>query len=124
MSTDEQRVTWEAYVAAWKAPSREAKRAALAASVAPACVYRDPITRADGHDALIAYMLSFHEQVPGGHFETTYFLAHHDRSIARWNMRNGAGAVVSEGVSYGEYDAQGKLAAMTGFFEVPAQGQG
>jgi|ERR1043166_1401785 hypothetical protein len=119
MTTDHRRTTWETYATAWKQPSRQAKQAALAASAADGCVYRDPLTQTEGHDALIAYMESFHAQLPGGHFETVYFLAHHDRSIARWNMRDGDGAIVGEGVSYGEYDAHGKLVAMTGFFEAP-----
>jgi hypothetical protein len=122
MSNDGKRETWETYVSAWKETSGDGKRAALIASVAPACVYRDPLTQADGHDALIAYMLGFHQQVPGGHFETTYFLAHHDRSIAKWRMRSGDGTVVGEGVSYGEYDAHGKLSAMTGFFDTNEAG--
>ena len=115
------RETWETYAAAWKEPTAQGKEAALAASVHPACTYRDPLMQVEGHAAQVEAMLGFHRQVPGGHFETTYFLAHHDRSIARWNMRTGDGAVVGEGISYGEYDAHGKLVAMTGFFETPAQ---
>jgi SnoaL-like domain len=114
---DERRATWEIYASAWKEASADAKRAKLAASVDRACTYRDPLTQVDGHDALVDYMLRFHEQVPGGYFETTYFLAHHQRSIAQWNMRSGEGAIVGKGISYGEYDERGKLVAMTGFFE-------
>lgn len=62
-------------------------------------------------------MLGFHQHVPGGSFETHYFLAHHERSIAKWNMCNGAGEIIGEGVSYGEYGRDGKLVAMTGFFD-------
>ncbi len=51
---------------------------------------------------------------------TTYFLEHHGRSIARWNMVDGEGAVLGDGISYGEYGDDGKLVAMTGFFEPPA----
>jgi SnoaL-like domain len=119
MSSEDTRTTWETYASAWREKSAEAKRAALSASVDPACVYRDPLARADGHDALVEYMSKFHEQVPGGCFETMYFLAHHDRSIAKWNVRDGRDAIVGEGVSYGEYDGRGRLVAMTGFFEAP-----
>jgi SnoaL-like domain len=118
---DSKRATWDIYAAAWKEPTAQGKQAALAASVSPACTYRDPLTQFEGHAALIEGMLDFHRQVPGGHFETTYFLAHHDRSIARWNMRTGDGVVAAEGITYGEYDARGKLVTMTGFFDVPAQ---
>jgi hypothetical protein len=113
--------TWEKYAAAWKEVTAKGKADALGHSVAAACVYTDPATIAKGHKELIAYMLAFHQQVPGGHFVTTYFLAHHDVSIAKWNMVSGDGAVIGDGVSYGQYDEQGSLVAMTGFFETPAQ---
>ena len=116
---DARRVTWETYVSAWKERTAEAKLAALREVVEPGCRYKDPLTSAEGHRALVDYMLGFHEQVPGGHFVTTYFLAHHDRSIAKWNMVDGAGHVIGDGVSYGEYNADGKLVAMTGFFDTP-----
>ncbi len=119
MTSDDRRATWETYVSAWKAATADAKAAALAASVGTQCVYRDPITHAEGHAALIEYMLGFHRQVPGGHFVTTYFQAHHDRSIAKWTMRSADGTIAGEGTSYGEYGADGKLVAMTGFFETP-----
>lgn len=112
--------TWEKYVRAWREGSAEAKAAALEQSVASSCLYQDPITIAKGHRELIAYMLEFHKQVPGGHFVTTTFLAHHDASVAKWNMVNGEGQVIGDGVSFGQYDERGALVAMTGFFEVPA----
>ncbi|HEY2517316.1 MAG TPA: nuclear transport factor 2 family protein [Polyangiaceae bacterium] len=117
MIDDAARRTWETYTAAWNARSEEDKRAALKVSCQEVCVYRDPLTEAHGHDALVAAMLDFHRQVPGGHFETTEFHAHHGRSVARWTMRGGDGAALGEGISYGEYGAHGKLVAMAGFFE-------
>jgi hypothetical protein len=117
MTDESMRRTWETYAAAWRARPESDKRAALEASVDRACVYRDPRTVAEGHDALVAAMLAFHDRVPGGHFETTYFLAHHGRSIARWTMRGGDGAALGEGISYGEYGPHGRLVAMTGFFQ-------
>lgn len=113
------RDVWERYVSAWKASSKAAKLAALAGSVDTACTYRDPLAVAIGHEQLVAYMLDFHRQVPGGHFVTTYFQAHHDRSIAKWNMVDGSGRVIGDGVSFGEYSAEGRLVTMTGFFEPP-----
>jgi hypothetical protein len=64
-------------------------------------------------------MLEFHRQVPGGHFVTQEFMAHHDRSIARWEMRDGNGTAQGNGISYGEYDDRGRLIAMNGFYQVP-----
>ena len=118
---DDRRSTWETYATAWNETSPQAKQAALRNSVAQACVYKDPTTTVHGHDALIACMLDFHRQVPGGRFVTTWFLAHHDVSIAKWNMVAGDGVVIGEGVSYGQYNEQGELVAMTGFFESPSE---
>jgi hypothetical protein len=110
---------WDVYSSAWKAQGAAAKKALLARSVVANAVYRDPLAECPGHDALVAYMLEFHKQVPGGHFETTYFLAHHGRSIAKWNMMDGNGKKIGDGVSYGEYGSDGQLVAMTGFFDPP-----
>lgn len=120
MSTNKQ-ATWQKYVSAWKAVKAEEKTAALKQSVSLSCVYKDPSIIARGHDELVAYMLRFHQQVPGGHFVTIYFLAHHDVSIAKWNMVSGDGAIIGDGMSYGQYNEQGELIAMTGFFETPPQ---
>ena len=119
-TTRDARVVWDDYTAAWAATGAEAKRAALAASTHPECEYRDPLAHTKGREALVEYMLDLHRQLPGGYFETTYFLAHHGRSIARWNMRDGAHQVVGEGISYGEYDGAGTLVAMSGFYATPA----
>jgi hypothetical protein len=112
--------TWETYVGAWRAHSPNEKQAALDSAVAEGCSYRDPLMETKGHAQLIRYMVDFHKQLPGGHFVTRYFLAHHDRSIAKWSMLDGQGTVIGEGISYGEYGADGKLVAMTGFFEAPS----
>jgi hypothetical protein len=111
------RQTWERYVSAWKATEAGDKRALFDGCLSPLCVYRDPQTERRGWDDVLAYMLEFHRQVPGGHFVTDQFVAHHGRSMARWTMRDAAGRILGEGTSYGEYDEDGRLLAMTGFFE-------
>lgn len=115
--SEQQKAVWEEYVQSWKAASRERKRELYANCLSPECVYTDPLARTCGWDELLAYMIDFQKQVPGGHFITEHFLAHHDKSIARWRMVDGAGNKIGEGISYGEYDAAFKLRAMTGFYE-------
>lgn len=108
--------TWDTYTAAWKAGTDAEKQALFALSLDPQCEYNDPLTVACGWQELSAYMQSFHQQVPGGHFQTKTFETHHQQSIATWNMLDGKGQVIGEGTSYGKYNDQGKLVAMTGFF--------
>ncbi|HEX3772637.1 MAG TPA: nuclear transport factor 2 family protein, partial [Polyangiaceae bacterium] len=109
--------TWERYVSAWKATGAEAKRALVEGTLSSRCVYRDPLTERHGVEDLIAYMVEFHQQLPGAYFETEQFIAHHGRSMARWTMRDAAGRALGDGVSCGEYDESGRLVTMTGFFE-------
>jgi hypothetical protein len=118
--TNERSAVWERYVAAWKAGSLEEKRALFAGCLAPSCTYTDPLQQAEGWDALALYMVDFQRQVPGGHFITEAFSTHHDKSLAKWRMVNADGVKIGEGVSYGEYDANDRLIAMTGFFETPS----
>lgn len=113
----EQQEIWETYASAWKAETAEEKKARFVEALAPECVYTDPLHQAHGWDELTAYMLDFHQQVPGGHFVTRWFSAHHGRSVARWDMVAGDGTVLGEGISYGTYGNDGKLTAMTGFWD-------
>jgi len=115
----ERRKTWETYALSWKAAAPAEKRALYEASLSKSCAYTDPLTVARGWDELEAYMLQFHEQIPGGHFLTVDFMTHHDRCVAHWRMMDGEGIERGTGTSFGEFDGDGKLVAMTGFFEVP-----
>lgn len=113
------RVVWESYAAIWKLEGATAKRAACEEPLSPECVYVDPLAQLSGWDELVGYMVEFHKQIPGGHFVTTDFLAHHGRSLAHWNMVGGDGTVLGVGASFGAYSEDGKLLTMNGFFEPP-----
>jgi len=99
MTQPEARTAWEAYASIWKLADADAKRAACAHALERECIYTDPITQREGWDALVEYMVEFHQQVPGGHFVTTDFKAHNGRSVATWNMVTGDGAVIGNGTS-------------------------
>ena len=114
--TETNRAMWDRYSQAWKETTRDKKLAALRASVAPTCTYRDPSAVVEGHDALVEHMLGFHKQVPGGWFDTQCFLTHQSRSLATWNMMSAGAQVIGQGTSCAEYAARGLLVAMTGFF--------
>lgn len=111
--------TWETYTSSWKAETSDSKRAIFGECLDTECAYYDPLIKTIGWDELVAYMLDFHQQIPGGYFVTNYFLAHNNQSIAKWEMKNGENAVIGEGISYGKYNENGKLVSMTGFFETP-----
>lgn len=117
--TDALRRTWEAYTSAWKPENATRRQSLFEQTLNRTCEYRDPLVHAAGWDALDAYMRDFQRQVPGGHFVTTWFVAHHDRSVAKWEMRSAGADVLGHGVSYAEYADDGKLLTMNGFFDIP-----
>ncbi len=110
--------TWLSYTATWSQKDAAARQLAFEAHLDASCRYTDPLAATVGYDQLAGYMDQLHQQVPAVSFHTVKFAAHHGRSVAHWQMKS-HDTVVSEGVSFGEYGADGKLVAMTGFFEVP-----
>jgi hypothetical protein len=117
--TDPYNEIWEIYTASWKVTTAEEKLALFNQSLVSKCTYTDPTVQTQGWDELAAYMLEFHKQIAGGHFVTNYFLAHHNCSISKWEMRNADNIVLGDGISYGQYDKNNRLLTMTGFFETP-----
>jgi len=116
---DQFHTIWETYTLAWKENTEAEKMALFRECLAPNCVYRDPVAVAEGWGELVSYMLEFHESIPGGHFLTREFKSHNNRSIAEWDMCAKDGTVIGVGISYGEYNEEGRLMAMTGFFDSP-----
>ena len=111
--------TWNTYGASWQAESAAEKRELFKKCLCSGCQYNDPLVKTKSWDELEAVMLDFHRQVPGGYFVTNYFMAHSNKSIAKWEMLNDENVVIGDGISYGEYNENGMLVSMTGFFEVP-----
>lgn len=118
---DTREQTWKTYATSWKTTSEAERLAVLARTLEQGCRYIDPQTNVTGHPALSAAMAAFQTQLPGFEFVTTQFWTHGNRSLARWEMRAASGAVVSDGASYAEFSDTGKLASITGFFDLPSQ---
>jgi hypothetical protein len=111
--------TWHAYAAAWSAPD-EQRRALLDQHVGPQVAYRDPTIEVHGQDALSEYMHAFQQAYPRHRFAIVGVDAHHDRSLARWQLRDGDEAPVQDGVSHAIHDAEHRLVDITGFFPTTA----
>jgi hypothetical protein len=116
MNTDLEKA-WEKYTSAWKMTNRADRLAAFSEALADNAVYTDPLVQATSWDELINYMENLHQQIPGAHFVTTYFMSHHQKSIANWEMKTQENVMIGTGISYGEYNDHGKLVSMNGFFE-------
>ena len=107
---------WNTYSSAWGLETSEQKRQLFAECLSIDCSYADPHVNTVGWDELLDYMLDFHRQIPGGHFQVTNFASHNQQSMASWQLKDAQQQVVDEGTSFGRYDTAGKLISMTGFF--------
>lgn len=114
------RQIWDLYSQSWKSTNLSERVQLFKKSLDQNCRYTDPLISTSGWDELMAYIEQFQKQIPGGYFETTYFLTHHSCSVAKWVMKNSDRIKIGEGYSFAEYTAEGKLIKMTGFYELPA----
>ena len=120
MERNIQQHTWETYTCSWSETDIAKRLQLFKSSLSPDCVYTDPLIQTTGYDQLSGYMSELHKTVPGVRFVTTDFRHHHDRSLTHWNMVDGHGNIISQGVSYGLYGTDGRLVQMTGFFALPS----
>lgn len=122
MESNSHKNTWETYTKSWSLADPSKRSQLFEQCLNPNCVYTDPLMQATGYSQLSGYMSELHKNVPGVAFVTTDFKSHHDRSLTHWNMVDGKGNILSQGVSYGLYGTDGRLMQMTGFFEPPNAG--
>ena len=106
----------EAYGAAWNEPDDARRLALLERSWADDGVYQDPSGRAEGRTALHAHIGGFHSIMDGHTIDTTSKIdVYGDNFRFAWTMRNG-GDVVLEGMDFGTFAPDGRIATITGFF--------
>jgi isopropylmalate/homocitrate/citramalate synthase len=110
---------WAEYASCWSATPADAALL-LDRHIAAAVVYRDPSAEVHGREQLADYMRQFRESVPGHRFAILSVHGHHDRSLARWELRDDNGAAVQSGASHALHDGDRRLLEITGYFGVPA----
>ena len=107
---------WDRYAATWSLDDK-AREGELSACVAGDVIYCDPNGVLQGRESLSAYMADFQASVPGAVFEIRSVLNHHDRSLARWTLHGPDGRALQAGTSFGSHTDDGRLQAISGFFE-------
>jgi SnoaL-like protein len=110
---------WHAYASAWSAPLPQ-RDDLLDRHVRADVAYRDPTTEVLGRAALSDYMHAFQQGFPGYRFAITVVEAHHDRSLAHWQLRDSDDTPVQDGISHAVHDTAHRLTDITGFFPVQA----
>ncbi|MGB9145128.1 MAG: nuclear transport factor 2 family protein [Acidobacteriaceae bacterium] len=107
---------WKRYAATWSLGVEE-REPELAACLGEDVTYCDPNHIAETRNALSAYMDQFQRGLPGGQFQIGSVLEHHGRSLARWALHGKDGTVLQTGTSFGLLAEDGRLCAISGFFD-------
>ena len=112
---------WERYSAIWSL-NAEARGLELMACLADDASYCDPNGLIEGRAALSDYMGGFQRSIHGGRFRIRSVHHHHNRTLAHWVLLGPADAVVQAGTSFGALSDDGRLRAITGFFQLAGEG--
>jgi hypothetical protein len=112
--------TIRAYGAAWMEVDEAARRRLLQSAWSEDAVYQDPTASVVGREALIRHIAAFHKRLPG----TTIIFAsgvdhHHGKFHFLWKMIGPDRQVTAEGRDFGEFDADGRICRIVGFFGPP-----
>ena len=99
------KLIWERYAASWSAATQQARQKLFAQALDLNCQYSDPLNMTHGWDELNAVMQAFNDSMPGVFFQTTRFMTHQQCSVATWEMQDAHNRVLSDGISYAEYNA-------------------
>ncbi|HST84559.1 MAG TPA: nuclear transport factor 2 family protein [Kineosporiaceae bacterium] len=111
---------WNRYAATWSLAADD-RGEELAACLSDDVTYCDPQGLVAGRPALSDYMGQFQNAFPGTRFQIESVLQHHDRTLASWTLRGAEDQLFQQGTSYAVVAADGRLSAITGFFEPPAE---
>ena len=109
-----------AYGAAWLEADEAERRRLLQISWSEDGAYEDPTASVVGREALIRHIADFQMRLPG----TTIVFAsgvdhHHGKFHFLWKMVGPDGQVSAEGRDFGEFDRDGRICRIAGFFGSP-----
>lgn len=108
------------YIDMWNEADAGKRRTLIAEVWTPDAVYLDPVLRGDGRDGIHAMVGQVHQRFPGHAFRRTSDVdAHNDRVRFGWELAPAGGPPVVKGVDFAAV-ADGRLAAVTGFFDAVA----
>ena len=113
------RASLDLYFQAWAESDEAARRALLEQAWADDGTYTDPSAHVEGREALVQHIGDFksNEQFKGFRIEqSTGIDIHHQSFRFGWEMKDPSGNVVTPGIDYGEFDREGRITKIVGFF--------
>ena len=112
------------YIAMWNEADAKRRRDLIAQTWSEAASYVDTAVQGAGHAGIDAMVASVQQRFPGHRFRRTGAVeAHNDRVRFGWDLAPAGGEPIVTGTDFGVIAADGRLSAITGFFDrvaVPA----
>ena len=110
------------YIAMWNETDAGRRRGLIAELWTETARYRDPMLSGDGPDGIDAMVAAVQTQYPNHRFHRTGAVdAHHQSLRFGWELKEAGQAPFVIGIDIGEVAADGRLQAITGFFDQVAQ---
>jgi len=107
------------YIAIWNERDPETRRQLIAQTWTDDAGYIDPLLEGKGHDGIEAMTAGLQAQFPGLQFRRTGEVdVHHDRVRFNWDATEDGSQPVIAGVDFGVVAGDGRLASITGFFDL------
>lgn len=108
----------EQYLAAWNERDAAARRAKVANLFTLDAPYVDPLMRGAGHAGIDALIGAAQQHFPGHRFVQAGAADGHNQSLRfSWTLQAPDGRTVAGGTDFATLDADGRLAAVTGFLD-------
>ena len=107
------------YFKAWNEPDAEKRKALLETAWTEKGTYTDPSADVDGRDALVAHIGRFRSnpQFKGYSIvQASEIDFHHQVFRFEWEMKDASGNTVTAGMDYGEFNEDGAIVKIVGFF--------
>lgn len=125
MAANDLRALVDRYLEIWNERDAGARRRLIAKTWTEDATYADPLLEGVGHDGIDAMIGAAQAQFGHYRFRLTGAIdAHHDRIRFSWELSDDGADVQVAGVDFGVVSADGRLASITGFFDIFPGGGG
>lgn len=109
--------TIDRYIESWNETDPVARRALVDEVWTEQCRYTDPLTDAEGRDAVDATIAAVQGQFPGLRFALGPVDAHHDVARFTWTLAADGADPLVVGFDVAVFDADGRITAIHGFLD-------
>lgn len=114
----------ERYIAVWNETDVEQRRQLITQTWTEDAIYLDPVMKGEGHTGINEMISGVQARFAGHRFRRTGDIdSHHDRVRFTWELAPEDGDPVVGGTDFGVVAADGRLQAITGFFDNAAAAQ-